>query len=118
MENREDFDLELRFIGQVNQSGVVLQPNKATVTIIDDGKPLPKVHLKGVTGFCNSITSSSIDAVIGFIDAPYTVSEGDGSALLQVGLIEGSIQGEVIIALSTNDSTAVGTSVINSTTKP
>ena len=33
----EDFDLELRFIGQLDQSGVVLQPNTATVTIIDDG---------------------------------------------------------------------------------
>ena len=37
MENMEEFDLELRFIGQVDQSGVVLQPNTATVTIIDDG---------------------------------------------------------------------------------
>lgn len=37
VENMEDFDLELRFIGQVDQSGVVLQPNTATVTIIDDG---------------------------------------------------------------------------------
>ena len=61
---------------------------------------------------CNSITSCFVDAIIGFIDAPYTVSEGDDSALLQVGLIEGSIQGEVIIALSTNDSTAVGMSII------
>ena len=52
--------------------------------------------------------SSTIDAIIGFIDSPYAVSEGDGSALLQVGLIEGSIQGEVVIALSTNDSTAIG----------
>ena len=37
VENMEDFDLELRFIGQLDQSGVVLQPNIATVTIIDDG---------------------------------------------------------------------------------
>ena len=44
MENVEDFDLQLRFIGQVNQSGVVLQPNKATITIFDDGKPFPQVH--------------------------------------------------------------------------
>ena len=49
-------------------------------------------------------------AVIGFIDVPYTVSEGDGSALLLVGLIEGSIQGDVIMILSTNDSTAVSMS--------
>ena len=56
--------------------------------------------------------SSIIDAIIGFIDAPYTVSEGDGSALLQIGLIEGSIQGEVIVVLSTNDSTAIGKLII------
>ena len=52
--------------------------------------------------------SSFIDAIIGFMDTPYTVSESDGSALLRVGLIEGSIQGQVMIALSTNDSTAAG----------
>ena len=59
---------------------------------------------------CNSIKSSFVDAVIGLIDAPYTVSEGDGSALLLVGLIEGSnsIQGDVIMTLSINDLTAVG----------
>jgi hypothetical protein len=44
VENVEDFDLELRFIGQVNQSGVVLQPNTATVTIIDDG--IYNLHFK------------------------------------------------------------------------
>ena len=51
---------------------------------------------------CNSIKSSFVDAVIGLIDAPYTVSEGNGSALLLVGLIEGlnSIQGDVIMTLS------------------
>ena len=61
---------------------------------------------------CNSTKSSFVDAVIGLIDAPYTVSEGDGSALLLVGLIEGSnsIQGDVMMTLSTNDSTAVGMS--------
>ena len=61
---------------------------------------------------CNSIKSSFVDAVIGLIDAPYTVSEGDGSALLLVGLIEGlnCIQGDVIMTLSINDSTAVGMS--------
>ena len=61
---------------------------------------------------CNSIKFSFVDVVIGFIDAPYTASEGDDSVLLQVGLIEGSIQGEVIIALSTIDTTAVGMSII------
>ena len=42
----------------------------------------------------------------------HTLSEGDGSALLLVGLIEGSnsIQGDVMMTLSTNDSTAVGMS--------
>lgn len=48
------------------------------------------------------------DAIIGFLNTQYTVSESDGSVLLQVGLIEGSIQGEVVIELSTSDLTAVG----------
>ena len=38
-ESTEDFTLELTFIGQGrgSRSGVVLQPNLATVTILDDG---------------------------------------------------------------------------------
>ena len=48
------------------------------------------------------------DAVIGFLNPPYTVSEGDGSAVLQVGVIKGSILGEVMVGLSTSDLTAVG----------
>ena len=40
VENTENFNLELKFIGQINQSGVVFQPNMAIIrsTIIDDGK--------------------------------------------------------------------------------
>ena len=40
VENVETFYVELKFIRQFNQSGVVLQPNMANITIIDDGKYL------------------------------------------------------------------------------
>ena len=46
VENLEDFELELRFIGQANQSGVVLQPSTTTVTILDDGKPSSRCFIK------------------------------------------------------------------------
>ena len=38
VEQNENFRLELRFITGISQSGVVLRPNMATVTILDDGK--------------------------------------------------------------------------------
>ena len=53
VENMEDFNLELRFIGQVNQSGVVLQPNIATITIVDDGMlNLPSVTINALMHVC------------------------------------------------------------------
>ena len=50
----------------------------------------------------------SLDVIIGFIDSPYSVSENDGNVVLQVGLIEGSLQGQVVVSLSTSDLSAVG----------
>ena len=38
VEQNENFQLELRFIPGFNQSGVILQPTRASVTIVDDGK--------------------------------------------------------------------------------
>ena len=38
VEQNENFQLELRSLSGSTQSGVVLQPNRASVTIVDDGK--------------------------------------------------------------------------------
>ena len=51
--------------------------------------------------------------MIGFIDEQYTVSEADGRVDLRVGVVEGILQNEVVVILSTNDSTATGKSIIN-----
>ena len=48
------------------------------------------------------------DAVIGFMDEQYTVSEADGRVNLRVGVLQGTLNNEVVVTLSTNDSTATG----------
>ena len=48
------------------------------------------------------------DATIGFINAPYSVGENEGEVDVQVGVIEGSLQRELVILLSTFDSSARG----------
>ena len=40
VEQNENFQLELRSLPGSTQSGVVFQPNRASVTIVDDGKYL------------------------------------------------------------------------------
>ena len=42
------------------------------------------------------------------MDEQYTVSEADGRVDLRVGVLEGTLQNEVVITLSTKDSTATG----------
>lgn len=48
------------------------------------------------------------DVTIGFIDSIYSVFENESMLVIQIGLLEGSLQREVIITLSTADLTAVG----------
>lgn len=45
---------------------------------------------------------------IGFLNTTYVVSEGDSVALVQVGILDGSLDAEVTLSLSTMDSSAQG----------
>ena len=49
-----------------------------------------------------------IDVTIGFIDSPYSVNENERQVVIQVGVIEGSLQREVVVSFSTSDSAAIG----------
>ena len=51
--------------------------------------------------------------VIGFVNAPVSVVESAGPAILQVALISGSLEREVFVDFVTQDGTAVGKSEIN-----
>ena len=48
------------------------------------------------------------DVIIGFLDTSYSVFENESQVIIQVGLLEGSLQREVTVTLSTSDLTAVG----------
>ena len=48
------------------------------------------------------------DVTIGFINAPYSVDENEGEVDIQVGVIEGSLQREVVVLFSTLDSSVRG----------
>ena len=45
---------------------------------------------------------------IGFLSALYFVFENESHVTIQVGILEGSLQREVTVTLSTSDSTAIG----------
>ena len=40
VEQNENFQLELQFLTGFNQSGVILEPSRASITIVDDGNYL------------------------------------------------------------------------------
>ena len=56
-----------------------------------------------------------IDATIGFINSPYSVIENEKQVVIQVGVIEGSLQREVVVSFSTSDSAAIGKPVTSKT---
>lgn len=47
------------------------------------------------------------EIVIGFSNATYDANENDGEAIIQIGLINGTLQTEVSIQLSVSDGTAL-----------
>ena len=49
-----------------------------------------------------------MDVVIGFIGSPYSANESAGVVIMQVGVLSGSLQIELIISLSTEDVTTTG----------
>ena len=48
--------------------------------------------------------------VIGFLNTSYTVSENDGEANIQIGVIQGSLERPVVVRFSTNAISASGKS--------
>lgn len=69
----------------------------------DDGEPLKYhygIHLR-LHNYADAI-------VIGLLSTTYTVNENDGEVNIAVGVLEGSLHGEVIVSVSTSDSTATG----------
>lgn len=86
LENTEVFYGRLK-LPQGSMSNIMLIPPAANVTIIDNN-----------------------NAVIGF-SGNYTVIEG-GTINLELVLLSGSLGREVIVSISTNDSTAQGKSFI------
>jgi hypothetical protein len=51
---------------------------------------------------------SSLGIVIGFLETNYTVSEGDGTARLRVGVIgQGDLETDIVVNVSTTDGTAI-----------
>ena len=48
------------------------------------------------------------DVIIGFLDTSYSVLENELQVIIQVGVLEGSLQREVTVTLSISDLTAIG----------
>ena len=55
-----------------------------------------------------TIISTELNVVIGFLGSPYSVNESVGVLAVQVGVISGSLQRDVVLNLSTTDATAIG----------
>jgi hypothetical protein len=51
---------------------------------------------------------AELNAVIGFLDSPYYTNESAAVLTLQIGVISGSLQTDVVLNLSTIDITATG----------
>ena len=51
---------------------------------------------------------SEMNVVIGFLGSPYSVNESAGELNVQVGVISGSLQTNIVLNLSTTDITAIG----------
>ena len=45
--------------------------------------------------------------MIGFLNAPYTVSESDSAADIQIGVMQGSLERSVMVHFSTNATNAI-----------
>ena len=56
---------------------------------------------------CNLLFTNHTDVTIGFINPPYSVFENE-SLVIQVGVLEGSLQREVVVSFSSSDLTAIG----------
>ena len=48
------------------------------------------------------------NVVIGFLGSPYSANESAGVLIVQVGIISGSLQTDIVLNLSTTDATAIG----------
>ena len=48
------------------------------------------------------------DVIIGFLDTSYSVFENESQVFFQVGVLNGSLQRNVTVTLSTSDLTAIG----------
>ena len=107
-ENVEVFELELRFdpfLPGGPPSAVTLDPGVATVYIQDnDSNYVLSTVLYNIL-YCST---NLADATIDFINAPYSVVENEGEVDIQVGVIQGSPQREVVVLFSTLDSSARG----------
>ena len=49
-----------------------------------------------------------MNAVIGFLGSPYSANESAEVLMVQVGVISGSLQTDIVLNLSTTDVTAIG----------
>ena len=54
------------------------------------------------------IHSSFTDATIGFLNTAYSVNENDGVVALEVGVLDGFLEREVVVLFSTSDNNAAG----------
>ena len=57
--------------------------------------------------YCDYVIAE-LNAVIGFLGSPYSTNESAGELAVQVGVISGSLQTDVVLNLSTIDVTAIG----------
>ena len=48
------------------------------------------------------------DVIIGFLDISYSLFENGSQVIIQVGVLDDSLQEEVTVTLSTSDLTAIG----------
>ena len=57
--------------------------------------------------YCDYVIAE-LNVVIGFLGSPYSTNESAGVLTVQVGVISGSLQTDVVFSLSTIDATAIG----------
>ena len=60
----------------------------------------------------NLLSQDTTGVTIGFVNPPYSVIENEEQLVIQIGVIEGSLQTEVVVSFSTSDLTAISKLVV------
>ena len=57
---------------------------------------------------CSYFLNAVNNVVIGFVGAPYSANESNGVLFVEVGVLSGTLQVEVVVNISTRDITTLG----------